>query len=121
VIEGGVLTFIRTDHIGRPVFGTNTTGTKTWTAAYLPFGGVRTTTSTQSMPASPDNGSNPNPACTRTGCGITIRQRGGICRPTRSGWSTGRVCMGMLGRIRGGGLTRRANIASVIQTQKQVK
>jgi RHS repeat-associated protein len=46
VIEGGVTTFIRTDHIGRPVFGTNTAGTKVWTAAYLPFGGVRTTTGT---------------------------------------------------------------------------
>jgi RHS repeat-associated protein len=46
VIEGGVTTFIRTDHIGRPVFGTNTTGTKVWTAAYHPFGGVRTTTGT---------------------------------------------------------------------------
>jgi hypothetical protein len=53
VIEGGILTFIRTDHIGRPVFGTNTSGTKTWTAAYLPFGGVRTTTGTppQTIPA----------------------------------------------------------------------
>ena len=46
VIEGGVTTFIRADHIGRPVFGTNTGGTKTWTASYLPFGGVRTTTGT---------------------------------------------------------------------------
>jgi hypothetical protein len=32
VIEGGVINFIRTDHIGRPVFGTNTTGTKVRTA-----------------------------------------------------------------------------------------
>jgi RHS repeat-associated protein len=46
VIEGGVLTFIRTDHVGRPAFGTNTAGTKVWTAAYLPFGGVRTATGT---------------------------------------------------------------------------
>jgi RHS repeat-associated protein len=46
VIEGGTVSFVRTDHIGRPVFGTNSTGTKVWTAAYLPFGGVRTTTGT---------------------------------------------------------------------------
>ena len=46
VIEGGVTTFIRADHIGRPVFGTNTAGTKVWTASYLPSGGVRTTTGT---------------------------------------------------------------------------
>ena len=46
MIEGGVTTFIRADHIGRPVFGTNTGGTKVWTASYLPFGGVRTTTGT---------------------------------------------------------------------------
>jgi RHS repeat-associated protein len=45
VIEGGVVSYIRTDHIGRPVFATNsTTGVKTWTASYDPFGGVRTTT-----------------------------------------------------------------------------
>jgi RHS repeat-associated protein len=46
VIAGGVVAFIRTDHIGRPVFATNTTGVKTWTASYDPFGGVRTTTGT---------------------------------------------------------------------------
>jgi RHS repeat-associated protein len=44
VIEGGVTNLIRTDHIGRPVFATNPTGVKTWTASYDPFGGVRTTT-----------------------------------------------------------------------------
>jgi RHS repeat-associated protein len=46
VIEGGVVSFVRTDHIGRPVFATNAAGTKVWTASYLPFGGVRTTTGT---------------------------------------------------------------------------
>jgi RHS repeat-associated protein len=45
VIEGGVVSYVRTDHIGRPVFATNaTTGVKTWTASYDPFGGVRTVT-----------------------------------------------------------------------------
>jgi RHS repeat-associated protein len=68
--EGGVITPLPTDHIGRSVFGTNTAGTKVWTAAYHPalasvlgrsggkqstglfsvpphpFGGVRTTTGT---------------------------------------------------------------------------
>ncbi len=34
------------DHIGRPVFATNSAGTKTWTASYLPFGEVLTTTGT---------------------------------------------------------------------------
>jgi RHS repeat-associated protein len=46
VIEGGVTSLVRTDHIGRPVFATNTTGVKVWTASYTPFGGVRTTTGT---------------------------------------------------------------------------
>ena len=46
VVQGGVVSFIRTDHIGRPVFATNTTGVKVWTASYTPFGGVRTTTGT---------------------------------------------------------------------------
>lgn len=46
IAEGGLINFIRTDHIGRPVFVTNTGGTKVWTASYLIFGGVRTTTGT---------------------------------------------------------------------------
>ncbi|HLQ18516.1 MAG TPA: hypothetical protein VK146_06005 [Tabrizicola sp.] len=48
VIEGGVISFVRADHIGRPVFATNATGVKVWTA--IPgsrkraraFGGVHT-------------------------------------------------------------------------------
>ena len=46
VIEGGVISFVRSDHIGRPVFATNSAGVKVWTAAYLPFGGVRVATGT---------------------------------------------------------------------------
>ena len=46
VREGGVNYFVRVDHIGRPVFATNAAGTKVWTATYLPFGGVQTSTGT---------------------------------------------------------------------------
>jgi uncharacterized protein RhaS with RHS repeats len=46
VIEGGVVSFVRADHIGRPVFATNSTGVKVWTATYTPFGGVHTSTGT---------------------------------------------------------------------------
>ena len=46
VREGGVNYFVRVYHIGRPVFATNSAGTKVWTATYLPFGGVRTSTGT---------------------------------------------------------------------------
>ena len=46
MIEGGVINYVRMDDIGRPVFATNSTGTKTWTASTLPFGEVRTTTGT---------------------------------------------------------------------------
>ncbi len=46
VVEGGVVHFVRTDHIGRPVFATNVSGTKIWEASYLPFGGVHVTTGT---------------------------------------------------------------------------
>ncbi len=46
VIEGGTISFIRADHIGRPVFATNSTGTKVWSATYNPFGGVHTSTGT---------------------------------------------------------------------------
>jgi len=41
VFENGQMYFVRTDHIGRPVFATDTTGTKVWDASYLPFGGVQ--------------------------------------------------------------------------------
>ncbi len=44
VVEGGVIYYVRTDHIGRPVFATNAAGAKVWTASYLPFGEVRTST-----------------------------------------------------------------------------
>lgn len=44
VIEGGVVYMIFTDHIGRPVMGTTLSGTKVWSATYLPFGGVHVTT-----------------------------------------------------------------------------
>lgn len=36
--------FVRTDHIGRPVFATDDTGTKVWEASCLPFGGVHVST-----------------------------------------------------------------------------
>ncbi len=41
VYENGTLYFVRTDHIGRPVFATDGVGTKVWEASYLPFGGVQ--------------------------------------------------------------------------------
>ncbi|NSX56944.1 RHS repeat protein [Parasulfitobacter algicola] len=43
VIENGQVYFIRADHIGRPVFATDSNGTKVWEATYLPFGGIHTT------------------------------------------------------------------------------
>jgi RHS repeat-associated protein len=46
VIEGGVIHFIRTDHIGRPVLATDSTGTVVWTASYDPFGTVQASTGT---------------------------------------------------------------------------
>ncbi len=49
VIEGGQVFFVRADHIGRPVFATNTSGTQVWSATYTPFGGVHT--STGALPA----------------------------------------------------------------------
>ncbi len=44
VVENGTLYFVRTDHIGRPVFATDDAGVKVWEATYLPFGGVHTST-----------------------------------------------------------------------------
>lgn len=46
VIEGGLVHFIRTDHIGRPVFATQTAGALVWRANYDPFGNVPATTGT---------------------------------------------------------------------------
>ena len=48
VIEGGAIHYIRTDHIGRPTFATDATGTEVWEATYLPFGGVHTSTGANS-------------------------------------------------------------------------
>ncbi|WP_208353070.1 RHS repeat domain-containing protein [Pseudaestuariivita rosea] len=42
VIENGQVYFIRADHIGRPIFATDASGTKVWEATYLPFGGLHT-------------------------------------------------------------------------------
>lgn len=41
VIEDGVVYYVRSDHIGKPVFATDATGAKVWEASYLPFGGMR--------------------------------------------------------------------------------
>jgi RHS repeat-associated protein len=46
VIEGGAVYFIRTDHIGKPVFATDSLGTKVWQVSYDPFGGVVASTGT---------------------------------------------------------------------------
>jgi len=48
VVENDTLYYIRTDHIGRPVFATDATGTKVWEASYLPFGGVHVSTGANS-------------------------------------------------------------------------
>jgi RHS repeat-associated protein len=44
VVEGGVVYYVRVDHIGRPVFATDSAGNKVWEATYLPFGEVLTST-----------------------------------------------------------------------------
>ena len=46
VVEGGVLYFVRTGHIGRPAFATDGTGAKVWEVSYLPFGQVQVSTGT---------------------------------------------------------------------------
>ena len=61
VVENDTVYFVRSDHIhclaghcpqcprgGRPVFATDDTGTVVWTATYLPFGGVHTSTGANS-------------------------------------------------------------------------
>lgn len=40
IVEAGQIYFVRTDHIGWPIFSTDAEGTKVWEASYLPFGGV---------------------------------------------------------------------------------
>ncbi len=44
VVENGTLYYVRTDHIGRPVFATDDAGVKVREATYVPFGGVYTST-----------------------------------------------------------------------------
>ncbi|MFQ1701120.1 hypothetical protein ACJ5NV_11035 [Loktanella agnita] len=36
VVENGALYYVRTDHIGRPVFATNDAGVKVWEATGAP-------------------------------------------------------------------------------------
>ncbi len=48
VVEAGQMYFVRTDHIGRPVFATDDLGAVVWEASYLPFGGVQTSTGANS-------------------------------------------------------------------------
>jgi hypothetical protein len=42
LIEGGTVYYVRADQIARPVFATNASGAKVWTATYTPFGWVHT-------------------------------------------------------------------------------
>ncbi len=37
LIEGGTVSYVRADHIGRPVFTTNETGARVWEVSYAPF------------------------------------------------------------------------------------
>ncbi len=43
-ISGGVVYFVRADHIGRPAFATDDTGAVVWDASYKPFGEVDAST-----------------------------------------------------------------------------
>ncbi|MCA0271704.1 MAG: hypothetical protein LCH69_06510 [Proteobacteria bacterium] len=103
MVEGGQIFFIRTDHIGRPVFATNNLGVKFWEASYLPCGGVHVATggialglrpfgaensppeSFPGAPHSPASGSRRSRAFAGTGCAITPRRQGGTSTPIRSG------------------------------------
>jgi len=40
VVQGSVVYYIRTDHIGRPIFATDSAANIVWEVNYLPFGGV---------------------------------------------------------------------------------
>jgi RHS repeat-associated protein len=46
VLEAGQVYLVRTDHIGRPSFATDQSGTVVWTVDYLPFGEVFVSTGT---------------------------------------------------------------------------
>ncbi|MBL1437788.1 MAG: RHS repeat protein [Rhodobacteraceae bacterium] len=46
VVENDVVYYVRTDHIGRPVFATDSASVKVWEATYYPFGEVLATTGT---------------------------------------------------------------------------
>ncbi|MEJ6401873.1 hypothetical protein V8J85_03175 [Yoonia sp. 2307UL14-13] len=102
VVENGALCYVRTDHIGRPVFATDDTGAKVWTAATCPSAACRHPQAPTPTCASPANGSKARPGCTKTGCGTITRQPGGTCRPIRWGWWMDRRSMGMRCRTRGG-------------------
>jgi len=75
VVESRQLYYIRTDHIGRPVFATDVTTTKVWEVSYLPFGGVHVASL----------GARELRACIRTGCATTTQPQAAISKPTHWG------------------------------------
>ncbi len=115
VVENDTVYYIRTDHIGRPVFATDGAGAQVWTASYLPFGRVYASSGPNSdlrfpplghlsdaLPGNGTNGSRPRAACTKTGCATTTRRWGVIFKAIRWGWWMAHPSMGMLSRTRGG-------------------
>ena len=126
--SGPVTYYIRTDHIGRPVFATDDTGAKVWEVSYLPFGGVHTEVgapiglvrATNDPPdrlltrSPPANGSRPKAACTRTGCATTTPPPAATSRRTRWGWWMGRVCMVTPARTRAGMWTQAESLFSLL-------
>ena len=90
-----MISFVRADHIGRPVFATNASGVKTWTATYQPFGGVHTSTGAVPSARFPGQWFQSESGLHQNWMRDYARRRGGTSRPTRWGWWTGRACMGM--------------------------
>jgi len=106
VIEGGVVYFVRSDHIGRPVFATTSAGTVVWTASYLPFGGVHVTSGAPIDLRFPGQWFQAESGLHQNWMRDYDPTTGRYLQPDPLGLVDGRVFMGMRGSRRSGGRIR---------------
>jgi RHS repeat-associated protein len=90
-----VISFVRAAHIDRPVFATNATGAKVWTATYQPFGGVHVSTGTLPTNRFPGQWFQSESGLHQNWMRDYDPTTGRYLQADPSGWWTGRVCMGM--------------------------
>ena len=83
VIEGGVVSFVAQTTSGDRCSRPTLPGSRSGPPPICRSAECASRPGHRRPRGSRGSGFSPKPACTRTGCGITIRPQGGTCRPTR--------------------------------------